>query len=121
MGEIRLYRQIHCFSSNGSGSTTQALISANTISASTKTIAGTGSAFVENFLQPIPESLGIYYVNLDPTLYAADITYELNWFVSYVPGAPEKRLPTRFMVNPNVIGEQIQIEILNNNIDIEIG
>ena len=110
MGQIRLYRQIYCFSAIGSGSTTQTLINANTISASTTTVAGT--IVVENYLKPISESTGIYYVDLNPNLYAADITYELNWFVSYVPGAPEKRLPTRFRITPYIIGGKIEIELV---------
>jgi len=121
MGEIRLYRQIYCFSAVESGSTTQTLISANTISASTTTVAGTGSTIVEDYLIPVSESLGIYYVDLNSTFYSSDITYELNWFVSYLPGIPEKRLPTRFRINQNIIGEQIEIEIIHNNIEIEIG
>jgi hypothetical protein len=121
MGEIRLYRQIYCFTSNGSGSTTQTLINANTISASTSTVSSSGNTIIENIFSPINESTGIYYVDLNPNKYSSDITYELNWFVSYVPGAPEKRLPTRFRVNPNIIGEQIEIEILDNSIDIVLG
>jgi len=120
MGEIKLYRQIFCFSANGSG-TTQVLINANSISASTTSVAGTGSTIIENFLEPTNESLGVYFVNLNPVLYASDMTYELNWFVSYLPDTPEKRLPTRFRISPIVIGQQIEVEILDNNIEIEIG
>ena len=127
MGQIRLYRQIYCFNAVNTSSETKTLINPDSISASTKTVSG---SIVEVDITPVNESTGIYYVDLNPVLYSSDITYELNWYVSYVPGAPIKRLPTRFRISPKVVGNEIgveietgefEIEILDNNIEINIG
>jgi len=113
MGEIRLYRQIYCFQSISTGVTTNTLLNPVGISASTTTVASSGLTILET-VTPVNESTGIFYVDLDPNLYSSDITYELNWLVQYLPGAPIRRLPTRFRINANVIGHQIEIEILPN-------
>lgn len=118
MSNIRLYRQIYKFSSIGSGSTTQTLIDPYYISASTIT---TGDISIIEDIIPIQESLGVYYCDLDPNLYSFNYTYDLNWYINYVNGAPTKKLTTRFKINPINITSGIDIELINNTIEIEIG
>ena len=113
MGEIRLYRQIYCFQYVSTGVTSNTLINPIGISASTTTVDSSGSTIIETVI-PVNESTGIFYADLDPTLYTGDVTYELNWLVEYTPGSPIRRLPTRFRINAVVVGHQIEIEILPN-------
>jgi hypothetical protein len=63
---------------------------------------------------------GIYYVDLNPRLYAADVIYDLVWHVSYTSSAPNKKLVTRFKINPINIGRSIDVEMSERNtIEIE--
>jgi len=117
MADIRLYREFFCFSYIGSESTSQTLIDPYYISATTKLVSG--STIIEE-PTPIQESSGIYYVNLNPILYTFSNIYELNWYVNYIDGTTQKILPTRFKLNPLNIGNQIDLELQNQNIQIEI-
>lgn len=117
MPEIRLYRQIYCFNYLGGEQVTKTLIDPFSISASTFIL---GSTSVEENLSIINEETGIYFVNLNPNLYSSDKIYELKWYVTYQPETSEKILPTLFKVSPYIIGKQIEIEVLNNNIDIQL-
>lgn len=109
MGEIKLYRQIKCFQTDKNGNISKNnFIDPVSISASTKT--ENGSSIIE---EPTikKESSGVYFVQLDPNFYSSDITYFLNWFVKYFSDSPMKKLPTKFRINPNIIGQDIDIEI----------
>lgn len=130
MAEIRLYKKFVCISAASSAITSYEFITPVGLSASTTTAASNGTTIIETGLSPVQESLGIYYVDLNPNLYSGDVTYELIWDVIYVPSAPVKNLPTRFRINPNIAGDSIGVEILtlpleigieNNTIDIELG
>lgn len=137
MGEIRLYRKIYCVSVvNVPTGTTQTytLIDPYEISASSY-IAGTGatesSTLVESNTPIAQDSIGIYYTDLNPNLYATDVTYDLVWYVTYTSVAPQKKLTTRFRLN-NQTGpsgeisseimstQEISIEILSSTLEIEI-
>ncbi len=137
MGEIRLYRKIYCvsFINTPTGKTqSYSLFDPHSINASSY-VAGVGgdesSTVIESNTPITQEDLGIYYTDLNPSLYATDITYDLVWYVNYTDIAPQKKLTTRFRLNnqtgpsgeitSEIIGNQeISIEILSNTIEIEI-
>jgi len=118
MANIRLYRQIYKFSSIGSGTTTSNLIDPYYLSATTNV---TGYANIIEEIMPSHESLGIYYVDLNPNLYSHNNTYDVVWYINYINGTPTKRLISRFKVNPINVSSGIDIELFNNDIEIEIG
>lgn len=114
---------------NASASTTgmtqsYTLINPYSLSANTF-VAGSAdtesNTFIESNTPISQESTGIYYTDLNPILYATDVTYDLVWYVQYTSSAPVKKLSTRFRLN-NQTGPsgEISIEIVNNTIEIEI-
>lgn len=118
MANITLYKDFYQLTHTAIADTYVAItpfgLSANTfVSGST---ALTETLVVEN------ESIGRYYVDLNPLLYSYDYTYELQWSVLYTSVAPSKMLIDRFRINPSVINAPIDIEIdyLSQGIDIEI-
>lgn len=137
MGQIRLYRKIYQVSvtANLTGTTQNyTLLDPNSISTNSF-ITGTGGAessiLIESNTPITREELGIYYTDLNPNLYATDVTYDLVWYIKYTSNAPIKKLTTRFRLNnqngPNgeitfeiLNNQSIDIEILNNDIEIEI-
>ncbi|GIV43981.1 MAG: hypothetical protein KatS3mg035_1104 [Bacteroidia bacterium] len=127
MGQIRLYRKIYSVSvlPNLTGnSQTYTLFNPYSLSASTF-LAGSGdteSNTIVEYNTPITqESTGIYYTDLNPILYATDITYDLVWYIQYTQISPTKKLTTRFRLN-NQTGPsgEISIEIISNTLEIEI-
>jgi hypothetical protein len=136
MGEIRLYRKIYCASITPTPTgSTQVYSLINPYSLSTNSfIAGSGdtesSILIESNTNITQESVGIYYTDLNPSLYATDVTYDLVWYIQYTNIAPIKRLTTRFRLNnqtgPNaeisieVISQAVEIDISNNSIELEI-
>jgi len=136
MGEIRLYRKIYYvgLTPTATGTTqTYTLVDPYSILASSF-IAGSGATesntLIEYHTQIYQDAVGIFYTDLNPTLYATDVTYDLVWYVQYTNSAPEKKLITRFRLNnQNVSSEisteilsnqQVSIEILSNTLEIEI-
>lgn len=127
MGEIRLYRKIYYVSLTATPTgTTQSynLFDPTSITASSYVagLNGNESATLIESNTPITqEETGIYYTNLDPDLYAADITYDLVWYINYTNIAPQKKLTTRFRLN-NIasVSRELSIEILSNTLEIEI-
>lgn len=127
MGFIRLYRKIYCVnaSANSTGITqSYTLINPTSISANTF-VAGSAdtesNTAIENNTPITQESTGIYYTDLNPQLYATDVTYDLVWYVQYTMTAPIKKLTTRFRLNNQTgPGGEIGIEIMNNTLEIEI-
>ncbi len=113
MAEIRLYKEFFLFSYVGSGTTSQNLIDPYYISATTKIVSG--STIMEEII-PIQESTGIFYAELNPILYSFSNVYELDWYVNYINGSPQKVLPTRFKLNPVNIGNRIDIELVNTRL-----
>lgn len=127
MGQIRLYRKIYCVnvSAPATGLTqTYTLINPYSLSANTF-VAGSAdtesNTAIESNTPVTQESTGIYYTDLNPLLYATDVTYDLVWYVQYTSTAPIKKLTTRFRLNnQNGPSSEIGIEIINNSIKIEI-
>lgn len=127
MGQIRIYRKIYCVNITPvfSGKTeTYTLINPFSISASAF-VAGTGdtesNTNIESNTTTIQESTGIYYTDLNPILYATDVTYDLVWYVQYTSVAPIKKLTTRFRLNnQNGPSGEITLEIISNTLEIEI-
>jgi len=127
MGEIRLYRKIYCVSltATPTGTTqTYTLFNPNSITASSYVagLNGNESATLIESNTPITqEETGIYYTDLNPNLYASDVTYDLVWYINYTDIAPQKKLTTRFRMNNQGVSGEISIEILSNTIEsIEI-
>lgn len=112
MADIRLYKQFYLIEdANLNSGSTYNLIDPFFISASTYSLQGTGTTYVESYLNPIKESTGVYYVDLDPYSYSCDVVYEINWFTNYVENSPQRRLPGRFRISPNIVGNIITTEI----------
>jgi hypothetical protein len=126
MGEIRLYRKIYCVSltATPTGTTqTYTLFNPNSITASSYVagLNGNESATLIESNTPITqEEVGIYYTDLNPNLYASDVTYDLVWYINYTDIAPQKKLTTRFRMNNQGVSGEISIEILSNTLEIEI-
>jgi len=124
MGLFRLYRKFYCVSTAGSGDT-YTLITPTSVSAESY-IAGTGgtnsNTLIETGLSLTEEEIGIFYADLNPTLYTSDVTYDLVFYVQYTPEAPlDKKLITRFRIKPYNIANQLAFEINNSTqIDYEI-
>jgi len=126
MSQIKLYKKFYVVGIIRTGSTIDqnyVLLDPYSLSANTY-VASTGatesSTIIESSLSIYQESSGVYYTNLNPTLYASDVTYDLIWFVNYTSSAPNKKISTRFRININKITNQIEIEYLNSPLEIEI-
>jgi len=126
MGQLKLYKKFYQISFTRTANSiigpnyfplNPASLSANTY------VAGTGdtesNTLIESNLSITNESANIYFANLDPSMYASDITYDLIWFVEYLVGAPIKKISTRFRLNSNSVSNQIEIEIIHSPLEIE--
>lgn len=124
MGILRLYRKFYCVSTAGA-SDVYTLITPTSVTAEVY-IAGTGgtnsSTLIETDVPLTEEEIGIFYADLNPTLYSSDVTYDLVFYVQYTPLAPlDKKLITRFRISPFNIANQLDYEISDvNQIDYEI-
>lgn len=131
MGFIRLYRKFYCVSTAGA-SDSYTLITPTSLSASTY-VAGTNgnesSTLIESALTIIEEETGVFYTDLNPKLYAADVSYDLVFYVQYTSAAPSnKKLSRRFRIRAVTIAgvldydlgdtTNIVVEILNTNNDV---
>jgi len=120
MSIFRLYRKFYSINYN-LGTTNYTLINPTTLSANTYL----SNVLVESNLNIIQESNGVYYVDLNPTLYTNPNIYELRWFVQYVNNSATKILQTMFMCefssgsNLYVFGE-IGYELQEEPIEFEI-
>lgn len=126
MGQIKLYRkfyQVGIIRTGGTIDQNYVLLNPYSLSANTY-VAGIGdtesSSIIETGLSITQENTGIYYTDLNPTLYSSDVTYDLIWFVNYTNSAPVKKLGTRFRINVNAVTNQIEIEYLHYPLEIEI-
>ena len=120
---LRLYRKFYCVDTSTTPDT-YTLIDPTSLSASAY-VAGTGgtesSTLIESNIPTTKEEDGIYYADLNPTLYSTDNTYDLVWYVQYTSQAPEKKLTTRFRIKPYNISGQVEYEVLSVypiNIDV---
>jgi len=126
MGEIKLYKKFYMVGIIRTGATIDHNyvllnpynLSANTYVASTGAIEST--TLIESSLPISQESTGVYYADLNPNLYASDITYDLVWFVNYINASPTKKISTRFRINVNNITNQLEIEYINSPLEIEL-
>ena len=126
MGQIKLFRKFYCVGIIRTGNTIDqnyTLIDPYALSANTY-VASTGATesttIIESSLPITRDQLAVYFADLDPFLYASDVTYDLVWFVNYTTTAPTKKISTRFRMNVNNITNQIEIEYLNAPLEIEI-
>jgi len=125
MGILRLYRKFYCVSTAGA-SDSYTLITPTSVTAESY-IAGTGgtnsSTLIETGIPLTEEETGIFYADLNPTLYSSDVTYDLVFFVQYTPVAPlNKKLITRFRIMPFNIANNLDYEISDkNSLSYEIG
>lgn len=126
MSQIKLYKKFYQFSVIRTGSTVDqnyVLFEPFTLSANTY-VAGTGdtesNSLVESSLQITEDTFGVYYANLNPFLYASDITYDLVWYTKYTISAPIRKLSTRFRINVNTVTNLIEIEYINTPLEIEV-
>jgi|TARA_R110000803_G_scaffold199628_3_gene263742 hypothetical protein len=118
MAYLRIYRDFYCIQSEPTvGSDIYTLINVVSISSIVK-ILGSGTDVESPVV--IKESIGKYYVELDPGLYNIDDTYEINWLVKYTNNSPEKTLITRFKFKPIVIGQNVDIRLNTEEIRLEI-
>lgn len=126
MGNFKLYKKFYNVSLVKTGGTIQqnyTLLSPYSLSASTF-VASTGATEstiqIENLVSITQESTGVYWADLDPAMYATDISYDLVWYVNYTDNAPLKKISTRFRLNTSTVTNQIEIEILHYPLEIEI-
>lgn len=124
MGFLRLYRKFYCVTTAGP-TDDYTLITPVSLSAATY-VAGTGdtvsTTLIEAAIPYIEESNGVFYADLDPTLYSSDVTYDLMWYVQYTSNAPvDKKLMTRFRIMPFNIANNLDYEISDSSsLDYEI-
>lgn len=125
MGILRLYRKFYCVSTLGSSSV-YTLITPTALSASTF-VAGTGgvesSNLIESLVPLTEEEVGIFYADLNPELYAEDVTYDLVFYVQYTNDAPDKKLPVRFRIKTRSVVTNLEYELgsVSRIIEIEGG
>jgi hypothetical protein len=126
MGQLKLYKKFYCATIIRTGATAEqnyVLIDPYALSANTF-VVGTGatesSSLIESSLLISQESTGVYFADLNPYLYASDVTYDLVWYVNYTLSAPIKKISTRFRINVNTVTNQIEIDYLNTPLEIEI-
>lgn len=121
-----MYRKIYCVSLTATPTgTTQTYTLFNPSSITTSSyVAGLGgnesATLIESNTPITQEEVGIYYTDLNPNLYASDVTYDLVWYIKYTDIAPQKKLTTRFRMSNQGVSGEISIEILSNTLEIEI-
>lgn len=126
MGQLKLYKKFYCVNIIRTGATAEQnyvlldpyALSANTYVASTGATEST--SLIESALPISQDSTGVYFADLNPYLYASDVTYDLVWYVNYLSVAPTKKLSTRFRINVSTVTNQIEIEYINTPLEIEV-
>jgi hypothetical protein len=117
MATIRLYRRFYKVSSATEPNTYELMdpyeLNANTYIKDTNTLIETVSTIQK-------ESTGIYFVDLTPSLYSCDNTYDLKWSVKYFDHNAVKTLTTSFRLNPLNIANEVEIDINQNSLTYEI-
>ena len=120
MEYIRLYRRFYRIEAS-SISDTYNLINPEIISV--KSYIKDTATLVETVSTIVQESAGVYYVDLDFSLYSIDNTYDLVWNVKYISTAPEKNLKTSFRLyysDTSIYIQNIETEIISQPIEINI-
>jgi len=117
MANLTLYKDFYCISHTSFNDDVYTLITPIELSANT--YIRNYTALTENLVIH-NESLGKYYVKLNPILYSFDNIYELIWSVVYNLNSPIKRVITRFRLKPYNIIFPVDVEIVDKKFDIEI-
>ena len=118
MAVIRLYRRFYRVSCNWIADSYNLI---NPTSLSAATYIKDTSTLVETVSTINKESDGVYYVDLLPSFYSYDNSYDLKWTVKYSGISPTKTLITSFKLNPiNIAGSEIYTEFENQEINLEV-
>lgn len=118
MANLVLYKDFYCINHTAFNSAdTYTLI--NPIEISANTYVENSSVLIEN-ISVQNESIGKYYVNLNPNLYSFDNVYELIWSVVYNTSSPIVNLKTRFKLNPYNISTSLDVEMFSPSYGMEI-
>ena len=118
MAVIRLYRKFYKIDSSKAGDLYN-LIDISIKNA--KTYLKDTIVLVEENPIITRESKGVYYVDLNPTFYSYDKTYELRWAIQYTDDFLSlKTLKTYFKLNPINIASEIETNVENQEIYTEI-
>jgi len=117
MNYLRLYRDFYYINSSSLSGETYESIDVESLSGY---VVIEGSLSIVESPEIINESQGRYYVNLSSGLYNIDDIYEMNWVVKYTTDSPEKRLITRFKLNPIVLGQNVDIRLNSQDVRLEI-
>lgn len=96
-GILRVYRRFYHISIALDQTSAYTLIDPNSLSATVRNVTQ-GNAVVEANATTVQASTGLYYANMDSSLYNSDDEYEIDWQVQYVPAAPTRSLYTRFQL-----------------------
>ena len=89
---LRLYREFYLINHTPLGENYTLI---NPITLTVNTYNTTTTDFIET-IAPTSDSLGLYYVDLNQSLYSTGVTYELRWNVQYVNNSPIKILKNFF-------------------------
>jgi len=119
MGILRIYKKFYCIDTSSTPND-YTLINPTSLGASTY-VAGSGgtesSTLIESAIPLVQEETGIYYADLNPTLYSSDVTYDVVWLVQYTADAPlSKKLTTRFRIKPFNVANQLDFEISDSTV-----
>jgi hypothetical protein len=118
MATLKVYRDFYVINSNNSSnSETYNLIDPFNLSVNVKK---EGENNIIESPELVRESLGRYFINLNPILYSIDYNYEVNWNVIYVNNSPLKKLITRFKLHPITVGDNIELILDINDIRLDI-
>lgn len=78
-----------------------------------------GSTNVIETLNPIEESAGKYYVELNPIYYSSNNIYQINWITKYTELSTEKTLITKFKVIFQNYTLDLDYELFNGEYNIQ--
>lgn len=109
---IRLYRRFYKLNSSGNNDTHELIDPAEVLCNSYVK----DSVNVIETKSPTKESLGIYFVDLNPNFYSFSNIYDLIWEVRYINNSNIKKLYTTFKINPINISANMDYEIEKNEI-----
>jgi hypothetical protein len=105
---IRLYRRFYKINSSGSGDIYNLI---DPVNLSASSFLKDTSSLVESVSSVQRESLGVYFVDLDPNLYSYSNTYDLKWTVKYLDNVGNKNLLTTFKLKPISISGEVEANL----------
>ena len=111
---IRLYRRFYRVNSNDN-SDIYNLIDPTDLNA--ESFIKDTITLVETNLIIQRESLGVYFVDLNPIFYTYDNTYDLKWTVQYTEDVGNKILTTSFKLKSTNVSSDIQIDMEDSNLN----